>query len=170
MKTYSTRNRLSGVIALAAASFGVAAGGRLVAAQTPEASPAASPVAGVVLPDGPLGDHIQWILDTANAGPGRVKVAELNDHFDVAFFETTSMPELFKTFADLQSAGITYELDPMIITTRDMPASNGTFVLIGSDGSRTQVSLQIDVDTTLINSFTIAPEGEGATPEASPAS
>jgi hypothetical protein len=168
MKTYSTRHRLSGAIAFAAASFGVVAGSRSLAAQTPEASPDVLPVGGVVLPDGPLGEHIQWILDTANAGAGKVKIADVMAHFDPVFFETVTMGELFGTLADLQSAGITYELDPMIITTMDLPASNGNFVLIGSDGSRTAVSIQIDHDSTLITGFTIQPEGE-TTPAASPA-
>lgn len=168
-----TFSRRSGMGMVASAAVVVAAGGSLrTFAQTPEASPAAD----VIFPDGPLGEHAMWLLEVANAGPGRLKMAEIDAHFDITFFETTPASVIFKTLTDLQSAGLTYEIDPgTFITTRDMPATNGRFVLVGSDDSRTEMALTINRETELIATFVVGPEGTlsdtaVASPEASPAS
>jgi hypothetical protein len=154
-------------IALVAAASQV---GRVLA-QTPEASPSASPAAGVIVPEGPLGEQALWILEVANAGAGKITTAAIYEHFGESFFENTTMREVFSALSDLQSAGITYEIEPnSFISTRDLPASNGRFILIGRDGSRTEVSLQIERETGLIASLLIQPAADGATPVASPAS
>jgi hypothetical protein len=139
---------------------------RSIFAQTPAASPEAA-----AFPDGPLGEQAQWILEVANAGPGAIKAGEIESHFHISFFEETSMTEIFKTLADLQSAGITYEIDfNTFITTMDLPATNGRFIMNGSDGSQTEVSIQIDRETGQIVGLSIGPVGGSATPEASPVS
>jgi hypothetical protein len=153
-------------IALAAAA---AISPSKLVAQTPEASPAASPVAGMDVPQGPLGEQALWILEVANAGPGSIKAGEIEAHFHESFFEETTMPEVYGWLSDLQSAGITYEIEPnSFISTMDLPASNGRFILVGSDGSRTLVSLQIERDSGLIVGLLIQPATDGATPDASP--
>jgi hypothetical protein len=144
----------SGIVVAATAALAPGS----VLAQVPEASPSASPVPGVIFPEGPLGDQARWILEVANAGPGRITIAEINAHVSPAFFEETSMPEVFRMLSGLQSAGITYEIDPIsFITTMDLPATNGRFILVGSDGSRTEVSLQVERDTGLISALRIEP-------------
>src|SRR5690606_32157065 len=102
-----------------------------------------SPVAGdVIFPDGPLGEHAQWLLGVANAGPGNITTAAINEHFSVGFFEETTMSEVFKTLSDLQSLGVTWEIDPdTFITTMDLPASNGSFTMVGDDGSMLRVGI-----------------------------
>jgi hypothetical protein len=144
--------------------FAMVPGWNAVSAQTPEASP----MAAVQLPDGPLGEQIQWILDTANAGAGTITEEQINEHFSLDFLAETPLSEVLGALTDLQSAGITYELDPMIITTMDLPASNGNFILIGSDESETRVSVQIDRDSGMITGLTVQPASD-ATPVASPA-
>lgn len=134
-----------------------------------EASPAASPEPGMQLPEGPLGMHAQWLLDSVNAGPGTITTEQIHEHFTLAFLEKTPISKVFKSIAALQIDGVTYTIEEnSFITTMDMPATNGRFVLVGSDGSRNQVSMVIDRDSKLINEFSIAPAGENATPEASP--
>lgn len=169
-RTYSRRSALG---MAASAAVAVAAAGSLRAfAQTPAASPSAD----VIFPDGPLGDHAMWILEVANAGPGKLKMASIDEHFDISFFETTPASVIYKTLSQLQSAGLTYEIDPnTFITTMDLPATVGRFILVGSDDSRTEVALSINRDTELIATFAIGPEGSlaatpAASPEASPAS
>jgi hypothetical protein len=121
------------------------------------------------VPQGPLGEQALWILEVANAGPGSIKAGDIEAHFHESFFEETTMPEVFGWLSDLQSAGITYEIEPdSFISTMDLPPSNGRFILLGSDGSRTVVSLQIERDSGLIVGLLIQPESDGATPEASP--
>jgi hypothetical protein len=139
---------------------------RTIFAQTPAASPEAD-----AFPEGPLGEQAQWILEVANAGPGSIKAGEIESHFHISYFEETSMSEIFTLLSDLQSAGITYEIDfSTFITTMDLPASNGRFIMIGSDGSETEVSIQIDRESGLIVGLYIGPVGGAATPEASPVS
>lgn len=154
-------------LGLAAAAVAGLAGSRAVAQV---ATPSASPVAGVIYPDGPLGEHAAWFVEALNAGPGTITTQQINTHFSEVFFETTTMPEIFKQIADLQSAGITYEIDPeTFITTMDMPATNGSFVLIGDDGSQLEVAMTIDRESELLASLEVGPVGSlGATPEASP--
>ena len=165
MKAFVTGLRLSIPLAVIVALLGAYS----VSAQTPEASPEASPVAGSILPEGPLGEQLQWIVDTANAGAGKITIEQINEHFDPVFFEETPMCDVFKILAALQSAGITYEIDPIgAITTMDLPASNGRITLNGSDGSQISVSVQIDRDSGLIVGLTIEPVTD-ATPVASPA-
>ena len=149
----------------ASATFAALAGSRAIA-QTPEASPVAGDV---ILPDGPLGVHAQWLLDVANAGPGKLKVAEIESHFSIGFFEETPMAEIFKTLSDLQSLGVTWEIDPdTFITTMDLPASNGSFTMVGDDGSMLRVGITIDRESELIDSLSIEPGDGSATPVASP--
>ncbi len=139
---------------------------RQIFAQTPAASPEAS-----AFPDGPLGEQAEWILEVANAGPGSIKAGEIESHFHISYFEETPMSEIYATLSDLQSAGITYEIDfDTFITTMDLPATNGRFIMNGSDGSQTEVSIQIDRETGLIVGLYIGPVGGAATPEASPVS
>lgn len=134
-------------------------------AQTPSASPA-PPAA---LPDGPLGEQMQWLLDTANAEAGAITSEEVERHFDTAFFEQVPIDEVVAVLSGLQSAGITYDVEPnSVITTRDLPATNGRFVLAGSDGSRFEVGIQIEREAGLISGLLIDPAAD-ATPSASPA-
>ena len=164
-----SRRRLLVPIAVAAALatglFGAYAG----TAQTPSVSPAATPAASTPLPNGPLGEQIQWLLDTANAGAGAITDEDIEAHFAPAFLEQVSIDDVVAVLSDLQSAGVTYEIEPnSLVTTRDLPATNGRFVLVGSDGSRTEVSVQIERDAGLIAGLLFAPASD-ATPIASPA-
>lgn len=166
--TPNTRiTRRTGIALAASATLAALAGGRAIG-QTPEASPVAGEL---ILPDGPLGVHAQWLLDVANAGPGKITTAAINQHFSVGFFEETTMPEIFKILADLQALDVTWEIDPeSFITTMDMPASNGSFTMVGDDGSLLQVGITIDRESELIDALTIEPVDDSATPVASPAS
>ncbi|MDQ3655094.1 MAG: Cpe/LpqF family protein [Chloroflexota bacterium] len=169
MKAMTTSIRLSIPVAIVAALTATLLGPQLLTAQTPEAPPEASPVAGAPLPDGPLGDQIQWLLDTANAGAGSITTEQIDEHFDGAFIEEVTIEEILSVLSGLQLAGVTYEIEPnSVITTMDLPATNGRFILVGSDGSRTEVSVQIERDAGLIVGLLIQPASE-ATPEASPA-
>ncbi len=143
-------------------------GAHTLVAQTPEASPAASPVAGGQLPDGPLGEQIKWLVDLLNGDPAEITGDEIEAHLTPAFLDAVPAEEIVGGL--LQVAGsrpFTIE-DDLIITTRDLPATNGRFVLVGNDANRIDFSLQIDRDTGLIAGlmFELACD---ATPEATPA-
>jgi hypothetical protein len=166
MKAFVTNVRLTIPLAVVVASFSTLIGSQALSAQTPAASPEASPVA-VLLPDGPLGEQIQWLLDFANGEADQIPLIE--EHFSPEFFAEAPSEETIAALTALQTAGIDYEIDPdSIITTMDLPASNGRFILIGSDGSLTEVSVQIDRDSGAIRGLLIQPATD-ATPSASPA-
>ncbi len=137
-------------------------------------TPEAAAVGEFMLPDGPLGENAEWLLGVANAGEGALRLGDVNTHFHPSYFEDNSMPELYSQLSELQSAGITYEIEmDTFATTRDMPATNGSFVLIGSDGSRMVVGMTVDPESGQITNFMLQPEGPPeatteATPEATP--
>lgn len=142
---------------------------RQLLAQTPSASPEAT----FLFPEGPLGEQAQWVLSVVNAGPSNLKVNDIEAHFHISYFEETSMPEIYRQLSEIQSAGVTYEIDfDTFITTMDLPPSNGRFILNGDDGSQLEVSIQIERESGLINGFYIGPVGGApeASPEASPVS
>ena len=156
-------------LGLAASAVAALAVGR-VAAQ--DATPSASPTAEVMFAAGPLGDHARWFVEMLNAGPGKLTTDQINSHFSMVFFETTSMPAIFKELSELQSSGVTWEVDPSsVISTMDMPSTVTNFVLIGSDGTETEVAMTLDPESELIATLVWGDVGTlGATPEASPAS
>ncbi len=154
-------------IGLAASAFATLAVGR-VAAQ--DATPSASPTAGVAWPAGPLGEHAQWFVETLNGETGSLTLDQINTHFSLVFFETTSMPTIYKELSDLQASDVTWEVDPSsIVSTMDMPSTVTSFILIGDDGSEMEVSMTLDRDSEQIATLVYGPVGSmGATPEASP--
>lgn len=166
MNLNSRISRRSG-LGLAASAVAALAVGR-VAAQ--DSTPSASPVADIAFAPGPLGDHARWFVEMLNAGPGNLTTAQINEHFSLAFFETTSMPAIFRELSELQASGVTWEVDPAsVISTMDMPSTVTSFVLIGSDGSETEVAMTLDRESELIATLVWGPVGTlGATPEASP--
>ena len=168
MKLDTRISRRTG-LGIAASAVAAMAVGRAVAQ---DATPAASPEASIPWPAGPLGVHAQWFVDILNAGPGTITTQQIFEHFSDVFFETTTMPDIFKQIADLQSAGIIWALDPAtIISTMDMPTTVTRFVLIGDDGSEMEVAMTLDRESELLATLAYGPVGSlGGTPEASPVS
>lgn len=156
-------------LGLAASAVAALAVGR-VAAQ--DATPSASPVAGIPWPAGPLGEHAQWFFETLNGEVGTLTLDQINTHFSLVYFETTSMPAIYKELSDLQASDVTWEVDPAsVISTMDMPTTVTRFVLIGSDGSEMEVAMTLDRDSEQIATLAYGPVGSlGGTPEASPVS
>jgi len=141
-------------------------GARIItaSAQTPEASPAATGI----YPEGPLGEQIQWLVETLNGDPANLDPTNLVTHVTTALASSPSAAGLVtKIGALVLVAPLTIE-NNAIVTTRDFPATNGSFVLVGADGSRTQISLTVDAESGLISDLTIEPAADAATPAASP--
>ncbi len=167
MKALVTSIRVAVPVAIVAALVATIVGGSLVAAQTPEASPEASPIAIPNLPQGPLGEQIQWVVDLLNGDPADITVEEIEAHLTPAFLDAVPAEEIVDGFLQVGgSRPLTIE-DDLFITTMDLPATNGRFVLVGGDGSRIDVSIQIERDTGLISGLLFEAASE-ATPEASP--
>lgn len=134
-----------------------------IAAQTPVASPQA-----VTLPQGPLGEQVRWLLDLLNGPPEEVTVEEVEAHLAPEFLSQVPAGEVAETTAQLgQALGpLTIEEDS-IVTTRDLPPTNGRLVLVGAGGVRIDVAIAVDRESGLITGLLLTP-AMAATPEAAP--
>ncbi len=134
-------------------------------AQAPEADPA-------ILPQGPLGEQIAWLVETLNTDPATYTPDELAAHFAPVFLASVPAGQLPLLFTQLQQQLGPSRIEPgPMMTTRDMPPTNARFVLIGDTGLRVLVTLNVDRDSGLIDGFFVAPAPAplSATPAASPA-
>jgi hypothetical protein len=144
------------------AAIAVLAGAQGLMAQTPEASPEVP-----ILPDGPLGEQIQWVIDLLNGDPADITVEEIDAHLTPEFLAEVPADEIVDGLSQVAGSGPFIIEDNMIITTMDLPATNGWLVLVGDDAVRIEVSIQIDRDSGLITGLLVEP-ASGATPGASP--
>ncbi len=119
------------------------------------------------LPQGPLGEQIQWVVDLLNGDPADITVEEIEAHLTPAFLDAVPADEIVDGLSEVAGPRPFTIEDDLIITTMDLPATNGRFVLVGDDAARIEVSIQIDRDTGLIAGLLVEPASE-ATPEATP--
>ncbi|MEJ7902421.1 MAG: Cpe/LpqF family protein [Thermomicrobiales bacterium] len=168
MSSFLMRFRLTMLHAFVAALAMTLIGASAVVAQTPVATPEASPVAGGQLPDGPLGEQIQWLVNLLNGDPAEITGDEIEAHLTPAFLDAAPAEEIVEGLLQVAGSRPFAIDDDLIITTMDLPATNGRFVLVGNDAMRIGVSLQIDRDTGLIAGLMLELASD-ATPEATPA-
>ncbi|MGC4107357.1 MAG: Cpe/LpqF family protein [Thermomicrobiales bacterium] len=130
-------------------------------AASPQASPAASPEAGLVLPQGALGEQIQWLLDTVN-GTTPVTEADVKARFTPEFLATTPASTIVEQIELVRATAPVSVKDNLIIMTMDFPPSTSGFVLQADNGSEFQTGVTIDVESGLIRAFSIEPLFVGA--------
>ncbi|MEJ7840056.1 MAG: Cpe/LpqF family protein [Thermomicrobiales bacterium] len=154
------------------AAFGFAAlatGGafvRFVGAQSPEvlpegdlATPKASPIA---LPQGPLGEQLQWMEDSLNA-EGGVTPEEVASHLAPTYTDLTA-EEIADVITSLGAEGGPYEIDTStLIMTMDFPPTLASFKVYGESGGILSGGMTIDRDSGLIGGFELI-SGTAATP------
>lgn len=128
---------------------------------SPAASPAASPESGLVLPEGALGEQIQWLLDTVN-GSTKVTEADIEARFTPEFLATTPASEIVEQIELVRANAPVTVKDNLIIMTMDYPPSTSGFVLQAGNGSEFQTGVSIDTGSGLIKGFSIEPLFVGA--------
>lgn len=139
----------------------------LLPAATAAQTPAASPEPGTALPDGPLGEQIGWMILLLN-GPGAITAEEIEAHMTPDFLAEVPAAEVEAIVAEVAGFGpFTIEND-MILTTMDLPATNGRLVLVGIGGERIELAITIDRDSGLISGLLLQPAAPEASPAASP--
>ena len=139
----------------------------LADAQAPDASPPASPDT-TILPEGPLGQQIQWLLDSLNTPADSSSADPIEKHVSSDFLATMPADKLAEDFLKLNADLGPFTIkDHSLITTMDLPATHASFVLVGKDGTEVRTSLTIDRESGLISGLTFETES-GATPMASP--
>lgn len=132
-----------------------------------DATPA--PTAG--LPEGPLGVQIQWLVDYLNMNPADAEAVDFTTIFTSDVLADVAEPDLKAIFAEIHTQMGTVRVKPdSIATTRDFPATNANFMLVGDTGIELPTSLSVDPDSGLISSVYFQdPILPAATPVASPA-
>ncbi len=133
---------------------------------TPVVAGAQTPAA---LPEGALGGQIGWLVETLNGDPAGITGDELEPHFSPELLAQLPADALAQTLAGLATQLAPFEIEAdSIVTTRDMPPTNASFVLAGADGVRLSTTVVIDRESGLITGlwFDFAPAP--STPEASP--
>ncbi|MGC4189748.1 MAG: Cpe/LpqF family protein [Thermomicrobiales bacterium] len=128
---------------------------------SPEASPAASPESGLMLPQGALGQQIQWLLDTVN-GTAPITEADIAARFTPEVLAETSAADIIARIELVRASAPVSVKDNLIITTMDYPPSTSGFVLQAANGSEFQAGITIDIESGLIRGFTIDPLFVGA--------
>ncbi|MGN6032731.1 MAG: Cpe/LpqF family protein [Thermomicrobiales bacterium] len=128
---------------------------------TPAASPAASPESGLVLPQGALGEQIQWLLDTVN-GTAPVTEADIEARFTTEFLASTPASTVIEQIELVRANAPVSVKDNLIIMTMDYPPSTSGFVLQAGNGSEFQTGVSVDTGSGLIKGFSIEPLFVGA--------
>jgi|GEM_PF-1137940 len=135
-----------------------------VSAQTPGASPESG---SGLLPEGPLGDQIGWVIAAANGDVNVTDPGVIQEHFSPEFLQEIGLPGLV-AFA----YGLVRTYSPVTIdsVTVDESGTSAVTMLTAADGTPLQFSLAIDPETGLIAALEIVPvtTAVGAIPAASP--
>src|SRR5690606_15008636 len=109
---------------------------------TPVVSSAQTPVA---LPDGALGEQIAWLIETLNGDSAAITAEVLEPRFSPEILAELPADALAPTLAGLAAQMAPFELEAdSIVTTRDNPPTNASFVLAGAGGVRLATTLVID--------------------------
>jgi len=140
------RHRVA-LLAMLALIASLPAGG---GAQTPEASPAP-----IVLPEGPLGEQIAWLLDGLNAaGFDETGVA---GHVAPALLGRASPAQLALTLNQIAGIG-PFAIEPgTMVIAPGTPPVNASLTLAGQGGVRLAMSIGVDPASGLIASLLFEP-------------
>ena len=141
-------------------------------AATPEAAAVASPVASIPdVPEGPLGEQIQWLVDLLNGDAADITGAAIEPHLAQIVLDEVPADDLATALFTVASQGAPCTGDPgSIATTRDLPPTTAQFVLSGRDGLRLLTTLSVDRETGLIAGLFFQPAPVTDAPAATPAS
>ncbi len=144
------------------------------APDTAGATPAAvaSPVATIPdLPQGPLGEQIQWLVDLLNGDAADITAEVVEPHMAEVVLDQVPAADLATTLAGVATQAAPVAVEPnTMATTRDMPPSSAQFVLAGRDEIRLLTSLSVDGESGLITGLFFQPAPDPPAAEATPAS
>lgn len=106
------------------------------------------------LPEGPLGEQIQWLVDYINMPAADAAAVDLTTKFTPGVLADVPADQLAVIIGNLRDQLAPVTIDTAsLVTTEDLPPTNANFVLVGRDGTRQPVSLTVAPDTGLIGSI-----------------
>ena len=106
------------------------------------------------LPEGPLGEQIQWLVEYINLPAADAASVDLNTKFTPGVLADVPADQLAAIIGRLRDQLAPVTIDTAsIVTTRDLPPTNANFILVGSDGTQQPVSMTVASHTGLISSI-----------------
>src|SRR5215207_9101175 len=108
----------------------------------------------VGLPEGPLGEQMQWLVDYINMPAADAASVDLTTKFTPGVLADVPADQLAAIIGTLRDQLAPATIDTATIaTTRDLPPTGANFTLVGVDGTRQPVSMTVVPDTGLIGSI-----------------
>jgi hypothetical protein len=158
-------------------NLGVSSASGLIETLTFSTAPVAvaSPAAAIPdLPQGALGEQIQWLINLLNGDSNSITGDIIEPQMAPIVLAEVSTSDLAIIIGDIALQVAPVAVEPQsIVTTRDLPPTTAQFVLVGKDTIRLLTTLSVDGESGLITGlfFQDAPRPEApvATPAASPA-
>ena len=142
-----------GLAVLLAAVFSLSMASQLGTTAQSDA-PAASPTVIEGLPDGPLGEQMSWLVDYINMPAEDAASVDLTTIFSPGVLADVPAEQLAAIIGRLREQLAPVTIDTAtIVTTKDLPPTNATFILVGRDGTQQPVSLTVAPDRGLISSI-----------------
>ncbi|MCO5220467.1 MAG: alpha/beta fold hydrolase [Thermomicrobiales bacterium] len=133
---------------------------------SPEA--VASPGAGP-FPENEIGQQAAWTWELLQPSTMPVDPSEIEAHVDAALMAQAPADQVAVGLDQLKEAYGPFTIEPdSVITTRDEPPTNLSYIIVGVDGTRLQVALTLDPDSGLLSGFLITPAAPTASPVATP--
>lgn len=147
-------------------TFGIAAGLLAVAGTTrvfaeDAATPSASPAAVASnLPEGALGDRIQWLLDLINGDAAAITAEAIAPEFSAEMLEAASAEELAAVIGEVASkaAPLTIQ-EGQIATLPETPPTTAVFRADGRDGVVVQITVSVDATNGQVTGLFFKPLG-----------
>ncbi|MGC4107789.1 MAG: Cpe/LpqF family protein [Thermomicrobiales bacterium] len=126
---------------------------------TPEdaTSAPARQILGAVLPDGPLGLQMEWLLGVLNDPDTVLSDSDLAAHFSASFLNATPPDTLRSRIESAQAAAPLIIADRLVSVTMNIPPSTGACVLIGRGGESFRLVVTIAPRDGRIASMVLTP-------------
>ncbi len=129
----------------------------------------ATPETTAGLPEGPLGERIQWLVDYLNLPEDEAAAVDLTTVFTPAVLADVPADQLQAILSEYRAAYAPVSVDSSAIaTSMDAPPTVANFTLIAANGTQIPTSLSVDPASGMISSLWFsAPLAPAPTQEAS---
>jgi alpha-beta hydrolase superfamily lysophospholipase len=131
-------------------------------------TPVATAQAPVDLPEGALGNQIQWVVDLLNGDPAQVTADEVEAHVSPEVLAGVSAETLALTLLELSAEIAPAQIEPGSLVSEGAPPARARFVLAGEGGVRYHTSITVEPGSGLIAALWFSPAPAAGAPVATP--
>ncbi len=122
------------------------------------ATPVASPDTHITLPQGALGEQIQWLLGMIGGASPALSHATIAEHFTPGFLAQLPSESLMNVLNQLVAGFGPLQIeDGSLATSRDNPPTSAMLIVQGKNHARFKVSIAVDRDSGLISGLLFQP-------------